>query len=184
MQLNILFEDTQIIVCVKPAGIPTQSKQIGTPDMVSILTNYLHQNNTTKSSSKAPYLALIHRLDQPVEGLLVFAKTPFAAKELNRQLNCNQFQKTYQALLIKSPPFADGRLIDYLLKDSRANLSHVVSSDTKGAKRAELSYKVMDISTTKENTTSVEIQLYTGRHHQIRVQFANIGCPILGDQKY
>ena len=100
MKPHILYEDQDIIVCLKPAGIPTQTSRPGLPDMVSILKNHIYQNSAHK---KQPYLAVIHRLDQPVEGLLVFAKTPAAAKELNRQLQSFGFGKYYQAVLLGCP---------------------------------------------------------------------------------
>ena len=94
---DIIYEDKDIIVCHKPAGVPTQSSRIGTKDMVSILKNHLIKNTAKKTASREPYLAVIHRLDQPVEGLLVFAKTPAAAKELSRQLTTSGFGKYYRA---------------------------------------------------------------------------------------
>lgn len=100
MKPEILFEDQHILVCIKPAGVPTQSRQISTPDMVSILKNHLHSR---QAKSGDPYLALIHRLDQPVEGLLVFAKTPAAAKSLGRQLQTSGFGKHYLAVLSAVP---------------------------------------------------------------------------------
>ena len=105
-----------------PAGIPTQTSRPGLPDMVSILKNHIYQNSAHK---KQPYLAVIHRLDQPVEGLLVFAKTPAAAKELNRQLQSFGFGKYYQAVLLGCPQTADGILEDYLVKDGRTNTSRI-----------------------------------------------------------
>ena len=116
MKPHILYEDQDIIVCLKPAGIPTQTSRPGLPDMVSILKNHIYQNSAHK---KQPYLAVIHRLDQPVEGLLVFAKTPAAAKELNRQLQSFGFGKYYQAVLLGCPQTADGILEDYLVKAGR-----------------------------------------------------------------
>ncbi len=194
MDLNILYEDTEIILCIKPAGIPTQTSRPGTPDMVSILKNHLYKKSTVK---KPPYLAVIHRLDQPVEGLLVFAKTPAAAKELNRQLQTSGFGKYYLAVLMGCPSIPEADLEDYLVKDGRTNTSHICTKDTPGAKSARLHYRILktpysdsmnEMSDNSEMTKSdkclVEIQLDTGRHHQIRVQMANIGCPIAGDRKY
>ena len=131
MKPHILYEDQDIIVCLKPAGIPTQTSRPGLPDMVSILKNHIYQNSAHK---KQPYLAVIHRLDQPVEGLLVFAKTPAAAKELNRQLQSFGFGKYYQAVLLGCPQTADGILEDYLVKDGRTNTSRICTEETPGAK--------------------------------------------------
>lgn len=178
MNLNILHEDEHIIVCYKPAGIPTQTSKLGEQDMVSLLKNYLYKKQTEK---KEPYIAVIHRLDQPVEGLLVFAKTPFAAKELNRGLQGAGFGKHYKAVLWGVPEKASGTLEDYLVKDGRTNTSKVCSSAEKDAKKAILSYEVLK---TGKDISLVNVKLETGRHHQIRVQMANMGCPIWGDAKY
>lgn len=176
--LNILYEDTHIIVCVKPHGIATQSKQIGSPDMVNLIKKHIFLNNPDKGE---PYLAVIHRLDQPVKGILVFAKTPFAAKELNRQLTSHGFGKYYLARVEGKLPVAEGVLENYLVKDARTNLSRVCKKDTKDAKLARLNYRTLH---SEQNFTEIEIKLDTGRHHQIRVQFSHIGCPLVGDTKY
>lgn len=132
MTPDILFEDQDIIVCHKPAGIPTQSRRMGTPDMISILMNHINKNSPKKGQ---PYLAVIHRLDQPVGGLLVFAKTPAAARKLNKQLTEYGFGKHYRALLQGIPASPEGDLADYLIKDGRANVSHICSSNTPGAQK-------------------------------------------------
>lgn len=175
MSLNILHEDEHIIVCYKPAGIPTQTKKLGEQDMVSLLKNYL----------KVGYVAVIHRLDQPVEGLLVFAKTPFVAKELNKGLQGAGFGKHYKAVLWGIPSQKTAVLEDYLVKDGRTNTSHACSPSEKDAKKAVLSYEVIAIGKDDGKDISlVKVKLDTGRHHQIRVQMANMGCPIWGDAKY
>jgi len=175
MNLHILHEDEHVIVCYKPAGIPTQTKKLGEQDMVSLLKNHL----------KGGYLAVIHRLDQPVEGLLVFAKTPFAAKELNKSLQGEDFGKHYKAVLWNTPKEAAGMLEDYLVKDGRTNTSRVCEPSEKDAKKAVLSYEVIAAGKDDDKDISlVKIKLDTGRHHQIRVQMANMGCPIWGDAKY
>lgn len=200
MNLRILFEDEHIIVCYKPSGIPTQTAKLGAVDMVSLLKNYLHKNQKEK---KEPYVAVIHRLDQPVEGILVFAKTPFAAKELNKGMQSGSgFGKYYKAVLCGVPEKRKGMLENYLVKDGKTNTSRVCTATDKDAKKAILEYKILSmngkdaeeiISTceplnTQERSqdvkTLVRIKLHTGRHHQIRVQMANIGCPIWGDTKY
>ena len=171
----IIYEDPHIIVCRKPAGVPTQSARISTPDMASMLKNYL----------SGGYLAVIHRLDQPVEGLLVFAKTPGAARELNRQLTSSGFGKYYRAIVSGIPEPTEGTLEDYMVKDARANASRICTKNTPGAKAARLHYRVEKIfRDTSPVTSLVAIHLDTGRHHQIRVQMAHIGCPLVGDRKY
>jgi len=176
--LNILYEDSHIIVCVKPHGIATQSKKTGSPDMVNLIKKHIFLNNPDKGE---PYLAVIHRLDQPVKGILVFAKTPFAARELNKQLTSHGFGKYYLASVEGELPSPEGVLENYLVKDVRTNLSRVCDKNTKDAKLARLNYRVLN----KEQSDSlIEIKLDTGRHHQIRVQFSHIGCPLVGDTKY
>lgn len=130
MKPHILYEDQDIIVCLKPAGIPTQTSRPGLPGYGQhFKKSYLSEQRTQKQ----PYLAVIHRLDQPVEGLLVFAKTPAAAKELNRQLQSFGFGKYYQAVLLGCPQTADGILEDYLVKDGRTNTSRICTEETPGA---------------------------------------------------
>lgn len=186
--MNILYEDAQIIVCVKPAGIATQSKRIGSPDMVSLLKNHISR---TSGKSGDPYLAVIHRLDQPVSGILVFAKTPAAAKELNHELTTSGFGKHYYALVSGIPKQSSADLENYLVKDARTNTSRICSKETNGAKLAKLHYDVADADFFSDvsdaisvKTTLLKIKLDTGRHHQIRVQLAGMGCPIIGDTKY
>lgn len=182
MNLRILHEDEHVIVCYKPAGIPTQTSKLGEQDMVSILKNYLFQNQKDK---KEPYVAVVHRLDQPVEGLLVFAKTPFAAKELNKGLQGAGFGKYYKAVLWGVPKEKVATLEDYLVKDGRTNTSRVCGPSEKDAKKAVLSYEVLATGKDDQKDISlVKVKLDTGRHHQIRVQMANMGCPIWGDAKY
>ena len=183
MNLHILFEDEHIIVCYKPSGIPTQTAKLGAVDMVSLLKNYLHKNLKDK---KEPYVAVIHRLDQPVEGILVFAKTPFAAKELNKDMQQGAgFGKYYKAVLRGVPAENTGMLEDYLIKDGRTNTSRVCAATERDAKKAVLEYEVLGTYEVESNLRSlVRIKLHTGRHHQIRVQMANMGCAIMGDTKY
>lgn len=180
MEPTILYEDQHLLVCYKPSGVPTQTAKLGMADMVSLLKNYLY-----KKEKKEPYLAVIHRLDQPVEGILVFAKTPFAAGELNRGLKTNCFGKYYKAVLCGVPKEQKGRLEDYMVKDARTNTSSICAETVTNAKRAVLFYEVLQTAVSNgEEQSLVQIRLETGRHHQIRVQMANLGCPILGDIKY
>ena len=149
---EIVYEDRDIIVCLKPAGTPTQSRQIGVPDMVSILKNHLAdqerskgRKTSEKKASPTPYLAVVHRLDQPVEGLLVFAKTPASARELNRQLNTSAFGKYYAAFVEGIPQPEEGCLENFLVKDGRSNTSRICPENTPGARHAKLHYHVTDI---------------------------------------
>ena len=176
MNLRILHEDEHVIVCYKPAGIATQTAKMGAQDMESLLKNYLY-----KKEKKMPYVAVIHRLDQPVEGILVFAKTPFAAKELNKGMQGAGFGKYYKAVLCGVPKEKKAILEDYLVRDGKTNTSRVAAKDEKEAKKAVLSYEVLK---QEAEMSLVQVKLETGRHHQIRVQMANMGCPIWGDTKY
>lgn len=183
----ILYEDAHIIVCHKPAGTPTQTNRIGTADLVSLLKNHLASGASPSRAGKArrnpdrTYLALIHRLDQPVSGILVFAKTPSAAKELNRQLTGGAFGKYYLAVVSPVPAADSGTLEDYMVKDTGRNLSRVCSADTPGARLARLHYHILN---SRGDRALLEIHLDTGRHHQIRLQMAHAGFPLAGDRKY
>lgn len=178
MGLNIIFEDEHILVVKKDAGIPVQAGKLRMMDLQGLIKNELYKRNRKGGE---PYLGLIHRLDQPVEGVMVFAKTPFAAGSLSEQVTDGRMKKHYLALLCGKPVEDSGKLVDYLLKDGRTNMSSVVSEYTKDAKRSELNYRVLE---KRENETLVEVELLTGRHHQIRVQMANAGWPLWGDTKY
>lgn len=198
---DILWEDRQIIVCRKPAGLAVQTAGAGTMDLVSMIKNYLH----------SPYLGLVHRLDQPVEGLLVFAKTKQAAAELSRQNREHFMGKRYYALALGSEGDAGERsfrteqfqleksqagnsriqesgwyvLEDFLKKEERGNHSQVVTKGETGGKRACLQYqKVQELESENGMIQLLRIELETGRHHQIRVQMAHHGLPLLGDRKY
>ena len=185
---EILYEDDQILVCHKPAGVPVQTKKIGTQDMESILKNYLFIHSSHHAGHKPPYLAVIHRLDQPVEGVLVFAKNKKAAAGLTRQITTGNIVKEYLAVTDRMSEKHQGRLEDYLIKNGRTNTSEVVTSKTSGAKKAVLDYEVIhqisDERTESGKRILIKIHLETGRHHQIRVQMAHAGMPILGDRKY
>ena len=178
MGLNILLEDDHVLVVKKDAGIPVQAGKMRIMDLQGLIKNELYRRNRKGGE---PYLGLIHRLDQPVEGVMVFAKTPFAAGALSEQVTDGRMKKHYLALLCGKPSEDSGKLVDYLVKDGRTNTSSVVKEQNKDAKRAELNYQVLK---RYEDTTLVEVELITGRHHQIRVQMANAGWPLYGDTKY
>ena len=255
--MKILYEDNDIIVCYKEAGIPVQSARLGTQDMVSMLNNYLadtrdrsgYEENGVKdvenSSEKTKYrgkpsekvkkserysertampeIYVVHRLDQPVEGVLVFAKTKRAASDLSKQVSDGTMKKTYHAVCCcvqeeKSENSLGKKrdaqekdyttLVDYLVKDARNNTSFAADKSRKDAKRAELRFRIIGTYTEPESKTEnevkkneddetgrrewkkqrnymlTEIDLKTGRHHQIRVQMAHHKMPLYGDRKY
>lgn len=171
----IQYEDKDILICKKQAGVAVQTKSYTQPDMISLLMNY------RKEKKEDTYIGLIHRLDQPVEGIMVFAKNQISAADLSKQVAQRSADKYYYAVLDGKLEHTYGELCDYLLKDAKTNLSKVVTKEVKGAKKAELSYEVLAV---KKDKTLVKIQLKTGRHHQIRVQFSNMGHPLYGDAKY
>lgn len=175
MKLEILDEDNTVIVIRKPAGIAVQSGRLSEEDCVSILKNYL------SNGKGEPYIGVIHRLDQPVEGILAFAKTKAAAAYLSRQNKDFSMGKRYLAEVCGVPEKQDGTLSDWLVRDARTNTSRVVPSGNADAKRAELDYRVVQ---KYERSALLEIHLKTGRHHQIRVQLSNFGHPLIGDRKY
>ena len=173
----IIYEDPNILVCQKPSGLAVQNASFGRKDLESILKTYLFE----KEGKTNPYLGIVHRLDQPVQGLVVFAKNPQSAAALSAQVQDGRMKKYYRAVTCGIPKESEGRLIHYLKKNGKTNLSQVVGEKTPGAKKAELFYRVLE---TKEGQALVEIELFTGRHHQIRVQMAANKTPLYGDQKY
>ncbi len=177
--MNILYEDTDVVVCVKPAGIASQTKNSGQQDMVSLLCNYRHDKG------EEPYIGLVHRLDQPVEGIVVFGKHTRSTAALSRQLQQGSFSKVYLAVTEGVMPVREGKLEDYLKKDGRKNHTIVVKKGDPQAKKAELMYQALKTDEECDPVQNlVRIQLLTGRHHQIRVQMAHFGAPLAGDKKY
>lgn len=181
-EVKILYKDTDIVVCEKPAGMPTADDKTGDMDVFHSLKNQLFYE---EGLSAEPELYMIHRLDRPVGGVMVFARNKEAAAELSRQVREHIFEKDYQAIVNGWLPEEDGEFTDYLIKDEKKNLSVIAKKDTPGAKKAELSYEVLDTVETGEGKLSYcLIHLMTGRHHQIRVQFAGRGFGLYGDTKY
>lgn len=177
---DILYEDKEMILLHKPGGIAVQTARLGQKDLVSMLKNYRAGKN------EDPYIGVVHRLDQPVEGVILFAKTKEAAASFSRQFQSHQTDKCYCALVCcnKERPFATGEkavLTDYLIKDPKSNTSKVVKQGSPGAKKAVLDYRVLQ---TAGSLAELLIRLETGRHHQIRVQLAHAGMPLAGDVKY
>ena len=195
MKTQILYEDNDIIVCYKPAGIAVQTAGIAQQDMVSELKNYLAgscasgKGQNKQAGGKEPYVAVVHRLDQPVSGVLVFAKNKAAAASLSAQVQDGRAEKIYRAMVCGTFEEAkEGILEDILYKDVKSNTSRVVQPESKEAglgKKAKLAYKVLqELSLEGQIYSELEIKLYTGRHHQIRVQLSHAGHSILGDTKY
>lgn len=181
MKTNILYEDSDLFVCRKPAGLAVQSGRAFEPDMVSELKNYLAQKG-----GPSPYLGVIHRLDRPVSGLLVFAKNKKAAADLSAQSRSRQMEKTYRAIVVSEDPdlpkaaAKEETLTDYIKKDVD-NTARIARPEEPGAKLAQLSSRCLQ---RKGNLALLEISLKTGRYHQIRLQLSHAGMPILGDTRY
>ncbi|MDO5550083.1 MAG: RluA family pseudouridine synthase [Lachnospiraceae bacterium] len=212
MTLNILYEDPELIVVEKPSGVEAQASRGFEADMVSQLQNYImgrssgdkHKiytklstdwgklstksgQNMVKKGEKCrpPYVAVIHRLDKPVSGVMVYAKTQKAAAHLSSQVKNGQMDKIYYAVVCGKPVDNVGNYVDYLRKDGNSNRSEIVDKLDPDGKRAELEYQVVEsILRDGREVSLVRIHLLTGRHHQIRVQFAGHGTPLWGDNRY
>ena len=171
--INIIYEDNHLLVVEKPINIPTQQDISNDKDLLTILKEYLKEKYNKPGNV---YLGLVHRLDRPVGGIMVFAKTSKAASRLSEQIRNNTFKKEYYAVVCGKAKESD-HLVDKLLKDEKTNITKVNSN----GKIAILDYKLIDY---KDNLSLVSINLETGRSHQIRVQFSSRNLPLYGDQKY
>ena len=175
--MKILYEDKDQIAIYKPAGVATQTARLGEKDLVSEVKNHI-----AKEGGKVnPFVGVINRLDQPVEGIVLFAKNQKAAAALSKQMQDGSMQKYYLAAVFGHMEKENDILTDYLEKDARTNSSRVVSATSKDAKKAMLEYNVI---ATVGKMQFVKIHLLTGRHHQIRVQFSHREHPLIGDTKY
>ena len=182
MILNVIYEDNHIIVVEKPVNVPSQEDKTGDIDMITMVKNYLKEKYNKPGNV---YVGLVHRLDRPVGGIMIFAKTSKAASRLSESIRTKDFQKTYLAVVHNSNLKSEAVLEDYLWKNEALNKSMVVSKDKHNAKLARLQYQILEnVSFEKETLSLLEINLETGRHHQIRVQFASRGNSLYGDQKY
>lgn len=173
--INILYEDNHLLVVVKPANIPVCPDSSNDNDLLTLLKEYLKEKYHKPGNV---YLGLVHRLDRPVEGIMVFAKTSKAASRLAKQISDNRFKKTYYAV-VKGITKEKEKLQDYLKKDEKTNTSYI--SNEKDGKLAILNYTLIK---SKNNLSLIKINLLTGRHHQIRVQLSSRLHPLYGDHKY
>lgn len=179
-ELKIIYEDNHIIVVEKKPNIPSQADKTNDMDMLTLIKEYIKEKYNKPGNV---YLGLVHRLDRPVGGVMVFAKTSKAASRLSNQVREKVFKKKYLAVVDGKFDKKTGSLEDYLYKDERNNMSKVVNKDKKNAKLAKLDYEVLTYNEVKD-LSLVKIDLHTGRHHQIRVQLFHSGHSIFGDQKY
>ena len=179
LSLKVYYEDKDIIVVHKKAYISSQAVQGGEMDLESLIKKYIYD----KEKKINPYVAVVHRLDKPVEGIMVYAKTKTAAKNLSGQIQDRGFKKTYLAVVTGRPENKEYEMVEnYLAKDCKNNKSLVVDKSHKDAKKAVLEYRALGVN--KEGNAVLEVLLHTGRHHQIRVTLSSLGYPIVGDVKY
>lgn len=178
MNIPILYEDNHLIMVEKPNNVPVQQDRTKDRDLLTIIKEDIKVRYDKPGNV---YLALIHRLDRPVGGAMVFAKTSKAASRMADLLRKRELKRSYLAVVRGTVQQNKGTLTHYLRKDNRRNFVHVVQKETKGAKKAVLHYEVLG---RKDNMSFLHVTLETGRSHQIRVQFNEIGHPLYGDQKY
>lgn len=177
-ELNVVYEDNHVIVVIKPQNIPTQEDDSKDKDLLTMVKEYIKVKENKPGNV---YVGLVHRLDRPTGGLMVFAKTSKAASRLTQEMHTDDFKKRYLTVVVGKPKEKRAKLVNYLIKNARTNTVQVVPELTTGAKRAELEYEVI---AEKDKVSLVDVRLLTGRSHQIRVQMKYLGCPVYGDVKY
>ncbi len=175
---TILYEDNHIIVALKPQNVASCPDESGDENMLDLLKAYIREKYEKKGNV---FLGLVHRLDRPTGGVMVFAKTSKAAARLSAQMKTGDFEKRYLAVTVGAPNEERGRLVGYLKKNTVNNTVYLSTQGTDGAKLAMLDYRVL---AARAGLALIEIELHTGRSHQIRVQMAGISHPVLGDLKY
>lgn len=176
--MNVVYEDNHIIIVNKQSGEIVQGDKTGDTPLSDIVKQYIKEKYNKPGNV---FLGVVHRLDRPVSGLVVFAKTSKALSRLNEMFRTGDVHKTYWAIVKKNDIAPEATLIDWLTRNERQNKSYAHNREVPGAKKAVLSYKVRSMS---DNYMLLEVRLMTGRHHQIRCQLAHMGCPIKGDLKY
>lgn len=176
--MNVVYEDNHIIIVNKKSGEIVQGDKTGDTPLSDIVKQYIKEKYNKPGNV---FLGVVHRLDRPVSGLVVFAKTSKALSRLNEMFRTGDVHKTYWAIVKKNDIAPEATLTDWLTRNERQNKSYAHNREVPGAKKAVLSYKVRSMS---DNYMLLEVRLMTGRHHQIRCQLAHMGCPIKGDLKY
>ena len=178
MDFQVLYEDNHILVANKPNNMLVQADTTGDVALEDLAKQYIKIKYNKPGSV---FLNAVHRIDRPVSGVVVFARTSKALTRLNEQFRSKEIKKTYWAIVKNRPKVESATLEDYIRRDAKKNKSFVCQKDAKDAKLARLSYTLIASS---ENYHLLEIDLHTGRHHQIRCQLSHMGCPIKGDLKY
>lgn len=176
--MQVIYEDNHLIIVSKRSGEIVQGDKTGDEPLSETVKQYLKEKYQKPGNV---FLGVVHRLDRPVAGLVVFARTSKALSRLNRMFREGEVRKTYWAIVKDAPHEAEGLLTHWLVRNEKQNKSYAYDQEVAGAKKAMLKYQVIGHS---DHYTLLEIQLLTGRHHQIRCQLAAIGCPIKGDLKY
>ena len=176
--MTVLYEDNHIIIVNKTASEIVQGDKTGDTPLSEIVKQYLKEKYQKPGNV---FIGVTHRLDRPVSGLVVFAKTSKALGRLNEMFRVGEVKKTYWAIVKNMPPEPEGELVHYLVRNEKQNKSYAYDSEKPGSKKAILHYRLIGRS---DNYCLLEVDLKTGRHHQIRCQLAKMGCPIRGDLKY
>lgn len=176
--MRVVYEDNHIIVVYKESGEIVQGDKTGDTPLSDIVKDYIKEKYQKPGNV---FLGVVHRLDRPVSGLVVFARTSKALSRLNDMFRTGDVHKTYWAITKEQPVELEGRLEHWLVRNEKQNKSYAYTREKPGAKKAILEYKVVGRT---DNYNLLEVRLLTGRHHQIRCQLAVMGCPIKGDLKY
>lgn len=176
--LTILYEDNHIIVVLKPQGVPSCEDESKDKDLLTMIKDYIKVRDNKPGNV---YIGLVHRLDRPTGGVMVFAKTSKAAARLSEQMKTGDFEKKYATVLVGIPEKKEQTVTNYLKKNPINNMVYVCGQSVEGAKFAELEYRVLE---EKNGLAFTEVKLHTGRSHQIRVQMSTLGYPVYGDMRY
>ena len=176
--MTVVYEDNHLIIVNKTASEIVQGDKTGDTPLSETVKQYIKEKYAKPGNV---FLGVVHRLDRPVSGLVVFAKTSKALARLNEMFRNSEFKKTYWAIVKQRPPQDEGELVNYLVRNEKQNKSYAYDKEVKNSKKAVLHYRLIGHS---QNYFLLEVDLKTGRHHQIRCQLAKMGCPIKGDLKY
>lgn len=176
--MTVVYEDNHIIIVNKTASEIVQGDKTGDVPLSETVKQYLKEKYQKPGNV---FIGVTHRLDRPVSGLVVFAKTSKALSRLNEMFKNSEVKKTYWAIVKQTPPETEGELVNYLVRNEKQNKSYAYDTEKPGSKKAVLHYRLIARS---DNYSLLEVDLKTGRHHQIRCQLAKMGCPIKGDLKY
>ena len=177
-ELNVLYEDNQIVVVIKPHNVPSAPDASGDLDMLSRVKAYIKEEYNKEGEA---FIGLVHRLDRPTGGIMVFARNSKSAKRLSEQFQTHAVEKVYYAITHGVVKVKMQHIVNYLKKDEKENIVKIVPMSENGAKKAELVYNYLDDNGTE---SLLEVKILTGRSHQIRLQLSNFGFPLVGDVKY